>query len=105
MDIGDRTALKSSRRSSEKARDAASSLAKARKAASIAVFGWALSSCGLAWAGSEGPTPVRVWEDSLTISTSDEGLPDPNPPFDFFNTGTFFNYPYTLRHNLVDRRI
>ncbi len=62
---------------------------------------------GLAWAGSAGPstTPVRVWEDSMTIPTSDEGLPDPNPPFDFFNTGTFFNYPYTLRHNLVDRRI
>ena len=48
---------------------------------------------------------VRVWEDSMTIPTSEEGLPDRNPPFDFFNTGRFLNYPYTLRHNLVDRRI
>jgi tetratricopeptide (TPR) repeat protein len=47
---------------------------------------------------------VRVWEDSLTIPTSEEGLPDPNPPFEFFSTGRFLNYPYTLRHNLVDRR-
>jgi tetratricopeptide (TPR) repeat protein len=82
-------------------------LAKARKAVSIAMFGMALSSCGLAWAGSAGrsTTPVRVWEDSMTIPTSEEGLPDPNPPFDFFNPGRFLNYPYTLRHNLVDRRI
>ena len=49
--------------------------------------------------------PVRVWEDSMTIPTSEEGLPDPNPPFDFFDTGRFLNYPYTLRHNLVDRRV
>lgn len=48
---------------------------------------------------------VRVWEDLLTIPTSEEGLPDSNPPFDFFNTGRFLNYPYTLRHNLVDRRV
>ena len=41
----------------------------------------------------------------MTIPTSEEGLPDPNPPFDFFNVGRFLNYPYTLRHNLVDRRI
>ncbi len=41
----------------------------------------------------------------MNIPTSEEGLPDPNPPFDFFNTGRFLNYPYTLRHNLVDRRI
>jgi tetratricopeptide (TPR) repeat protein len=40
----------------------------------------------------------------MTIPTSEEGLPDPNPPFDLFNSGRF-NYPYTLRHDLVDRRI
>ena len=87
--------------------DAAISLATTRKAASIAFFALVLSSCGLAWAGSAGTstTPVRVWEDSITIPTSEEGLPDPNPPFDFFNPGRFLNYPYTLRHNLVDRRI
>jgi Flp pilus assembly protein TadD len=48
---------------------------------------------------------VRVWQDSKTIPTSEEGLPDPNPPFDLFNTGSFYNYPYTLRHHLVDRRV
>ena len=49
--------------------------------------------------------PVRVWEDSKPILTSEEGLPDSNPPFDLFNRGRFYNYPYTLRHNLVDRRV
>jgi tetratricopeptide (TPR) repeat protein len=56
-------------------------------------------------AGQRRAKPVRVWEDSTTIPTSEEGQPDPNPPFDFFNTGRFLNYPYTLRHNLVDRRV
>ena len=32
-------------------------------------------------------------------------MPDPNPPFDSLTTGSFYNYPYTLRHNLVDRRV
>ena len=51
------------------------------------------------------PAPrVRVWKDSMVIPTSEEGLPDPNPPFDLFNTGRFHNYPYTLRHNLADHR-
>src|SRR5215469_10566917 len=48
--------------------------------------------------------PVQFWEDFMVIPTSMEGLPDPNPPFDLFNTTRFFNYPYTLRNNLVDRR-
>ena len=52
------------------------------------------------------PAPrVRLWEDSMVIPTSEEGLPDPNPPFDLFNTGRFRNYPYTLRHNLADHRV
>lgn len=46
---------------------------------------------------------VRVWEGTLTLPTYEEGLPDPNPPFDLFQT-TFFNYPYTLRENLTGRR-
>jgi len=81
-------------------------VAYARKAASVGFFALVLS-CGVAWAGAAGRStmPVRVWEDSMTIPTSEEGLPDPNPPFDFLNTGRFLNYPYTLRHNLVDRRI
>jgi hypothetical protein len=47
--------------------------------------------------------PVRVWEDFMLIPTSVEDLPDPNPPFDLFNTTHFYNYPYTLRNNLIDR--
>ena len=31
-------------------------------------------------------------------------LPDPNPPFDLFQSGRF-NYPYTLRTNLTDKRV
>jgi len=49
-------------------------------------------------------TGVRVWQDTVSIPTYEEGLPDPNPPFDLFQSGRF-NYPYTLRQNLTDRRI
>ena len=47
---------------------------------------------------------VRVWQDTVTLPTYEEGLPDPNPPFDLFATNRF-NYPYTLRQNLTDRRV
>jgi len=47
---------------------------------------------------------VRVWEGTLTLPTYEEGLPDPNPPFDQFTTNRF-NYPYTLRNNLSSRRV
>lgn len=46
---------------------------------------------------------VRVWQDTLTLPTYDEGAPDPNPPFDLF-AATRFNYPYTLRETLTGRR-
>jgi tetratricopeptide (TPR) repeat protein len=46
---------------------------------------------------------VRVWEGTMDIPTYQEGLPDVNPPFDVFQTRRF-NYPYTLRENLTDRR-
>jgi tetratricopeptide (TPR) repeat protein len=46
---------------------------------------------------------VRVWESTLTLPTYEEGQPDPNPPFDIFATSRF-NYPYTLRENLTNRR-
>jgi len=55
-------------------------------------------------AAGKGSSAVRAWPDSMTIPTSQEGLPDPNPPFDQFREHGPFNYPYTLRHNLVDRR-
>jgi len=49
------------------------------------------------------PAAVRVWEGTMDIPTYEEGLPDANPPFDVFQTRRF-NYPYTLRENLTDRR-
>ena len=46
---------------------------------------------------------VRVWQGTLTLPTYEEGLPDTNPPFDQYANNRF-NYPYTLRHNLTDKR-
>src|SRR6266496_3027773 len=46
---------------------------------------------------------VRVWQGRLKLPTYEEGVPDPNPPFDQYANNRF-NYPYTLRHNLTDRR-
>ena len=46
---------------------------------------------------------VRVWQGTLTLPTYEEGPPDPNPPFDQY-AGNRFNYPYTMRRNLTDRR-
>jgi tetratricopeptide (TPR) repeat protein len=46
---------------------------------------------------------VRVWQGTLLLPAYEEGLPDPNPPFDQLAT-TRFNYPYTLRTNLTNRR-
>ena len=46
---------------------------------------------------------VRVWQGTLNLPTYEEGAPDPNPPFDQY-ANQRFNYPYTLRHNLTDRR-
>jgi tetratricopeptide (TPR) repeat protein len=47
---------------------------------------------------------VRVWQGTLTLPTYEEGLPDPNPPFEQFTTNRF-NYPYTLRTNLTSNRV
>jgi len=47
---------------------------------------------------------VRVWQGTLRLPTYEEGLPDPNPPFDQYENQRF-NYPYTLRHNLTNRQI
>ncbi len=47
---------------------------------------------------------VRVWQGTLTLPTYEEGMPDPNPPFDQFITNRF-NYPYTLRNDLTSRRV
>jgi len=55
------------------------------------------------WATSARADPVRVFEATETIPSYEEGPPDVNPPFDLFASGRF-NYPYTLRENLTDRR-
>ena|SRR5215469_14438534 len=57
----------------------------------------------LALAFTMSAADVRVWEGTLTLATTIEGAPDPNPPFDVFVT-TKFNYPYTLRDNLTGER-
>jgi tetratricopeptide (TPR) repeat protein len=50
--------------------------------------------------------PARAWQDTVVIPAYQEGLPDPNPPFDLFLpvTGGRLNYPYTLRNNVTDVR-
>jgi tetratricopeptide (TPR) repeat protein len=47
---------------------------------------------------------VRVWQGTLTLPTYEEAAPDPNPPFDQYANGKF-NYPYTLRDNLTNKRV
>jgi len=53
--------------------------------------------CALSWPGA---AQVKVWQGTLSLPTYEEGPPDPNPPFDAYQT-TRFNYPYTLRTNLT----
>ncbi len=47
---------------------------------------------------------VQVSEQSMTLPSSVEGKPDPNPPFDQF-AGSKFNYPYTLRDEITQRTV
>ena len=42
---------------------------------------------------------VRVWQGTLRLPASDEGAPDPNPPFDLFLAKNF-SYPYTTREGV-----
>ncbi len=63
----------------------------------VAIFGMAAASLVL-------HSQVRVWQGTLPLPTYEEGVPDPNPPFDQFTTNRF-NYPYTLRNNLTSRRV
>jgi tetratricopeptide (TPR) repeat protein len=65
---------------------------------------WQIAVLGLAASAWAAPSDVRVWQGILTLPTYEEGLPDPNPPFDQLTTGRF-NYPYTLRNNLSSRRV
>jgi len=65
---------------------------------------WRIAVLGLVACALSAHAEVRVWQGTLTLPTYEEGLPDPNPPFDQFTTNRF-NYPYTLRHNLTSRRV
>lgn len=53
--------------------------------------------------GSLAAAQVQVWQGTLTLPTYEEAAPDPNPPFDQY-TNSRFNYPYTLRDSLTNRR-
>jgi len=46
---------------------------------------------------------VKVWEDTMSLPTYEEGLPDTNPPFDQFSSNS--NYPYTVRDQLTNQRV
>ncbi len=45
-----------------------------------------------------------LWEGVLNLPAYEEGMPDPNSPFDQFATGRF-NYPYTMRKEITDQRV
>lgn len=42
---------------------------------------------------------VGVWQGTMPLASSDEGLPDENPHFDIFAKKRFV-YPYTMRENI-----
>ena len=46
---------------------------------------------------------VRAWQGTLSLPTTVEQLPNPNPPFDVF-AAERFNYPYTIRDGLTNER-
>jgi tetratricopeptide (TPR) repeat protein len=71
--------------------------------AALGLATWTLTANAAPNAAAAPAASVRVWEGTLDLPTYEEGLPDVNPPFDVFETQRF-NYPYTLRHNLTDRR-
>ena len=71
--------------------------------ADVGLFRRPLSSGGPRHAERGADRCGAVQDGILTLPTYEEGLPDVNPPFDVFATQRF-NYPYTLRHNLTDRR-
>src|SRR4051794_39797525 len=82
-------------------RERCSSTASLRVMPKTARFIFALAL--LAGGATFAPAQVRVWQDTLVLPTYDEGPPDPNPAFDQLTTSRF-NYPYTLRTNLTNRR-
>jgi hypothetical protein len=69
--------------------------------AATALFLLLAAGRSLAGDSSVEPAPVRVWQDTITIPSYEEGLPDPNPPFDYFVQDYRHNYPYTMLWNLT----
>jgi hypothetical protein len=69
---------------------------------SISVYSAVLAGT-LAVASGSLAAQVKVWQGTLTVPTYEEGNPDPNPPFDAYQT-TQFSYPYTLRKNLTGQK-
>jgi tetratricopeptide (TPR) repeat protein len=59
---------------------------------------------GASGGAKPGGAAVRIWQDTIELPTSEEGLPDENPPFDQFVNNERYNYPYTMREDLVDKR-
>jgi tetratricopeptide (TPR) repeat protein len=68
------------------------------------IMRFSISAAFLLFTLSVATAQVRVWQGKLTLPTYEEGPPDTNPPFDQYANGRF-NYPYTLRHNLTNRRV
>jgi tetratricopeptide (TPR) repeat protein len=54
--------------------------------------------------GAFAKAQVRVWQGALQLPVYEEGLPDPNPPFDEYATNRF-SYPYTLRNEITSNRV
>lgn len=48
---------------------------------------------------------MRAWEGTLTLSTYQEGAPDPYPDFGLVALTRAPNYPYPMRTNLTTRRV
>ncbi|HXT27202.1 MAG TPA: DUF5107 domain-containing protein [Candidatus Eisenbacteria bacterium] len=66
---------------------------------------WQLLTLGLWMLAMPACAQVRVWEGVEELPVYEEGTPDPNPSFDQFGAAGRFNYPYTLRNEITNRRI
>ena len=60
-------------------------------------------SCSLLISPAVGQSPVRVWQDTITLPTYELAEPNENPPFDQFAANDRYNYPYTLLDNLTGK--
>ena len=70
----------------------------------VRVVVWGTLACGVGGPlQAQSADAARVWDSTFAWPSYVEGLPDPNPPFDYFRIGRV-NYPYTIRDNLTDRR-